>query len=266
MNQLTIELTKEIENLNSMIDYSKKIIANAPSGKIRVSQSGNSQQFYYREKEDERLNGRYLKKEERELGRQIIEREYHEKLLKVCLERKDEILKIVKKLNRLQPEEVFYSMPKGKRDNVNPVYISDGDYIKQWISHKYQGKDFPEDYPEIYSDKGERVRSKTEKIIADKLYKEKIPYKYEQPYELKKYGIVYPDFRILDVPRRQEIILEHFGMMDDEIYAGKALKKIRLYQKNGLVLGKELLITFETTDAPFDSRTFENMLVAYGLM
>ena len=89
MNQLTIELTKEIENLNSMIDYSKKIIANAPSGKIRVSQSGNSQQFYYREKEDERLNGRYLKKEERELGRQIIEREYHEKLLKVCLERKD---------------------------------------------------------------------------------------------------------------------------------------------------------------------------------
>ena len=99
-----------------------------------------------------------------------------------------------------------------------------------------------------------------------KLYKEKIPYKYEQPYELKKYGIVYPDFRILDVPRRQEIILEHFGMMDDEIYAGKALKKIRLYQKNGLVLGKELLITFETTDAPFDSRTFENMLVAYGLM
>lgn len=266
MNRLTIELTKEIENLNVMINYSRKIITNAPSGKIRVSQSGNSQQFYYREKDDEKLNGRYLRKEERELGRKILEKEYHEKLLKVCIERKSEISRIIQKLDKLDIEEVYNSMPKGKRDNIKPAYKSDDDYIKQWMDQEYQGKDFPEDYPEIYTDKGERVRSKTEKIIADKLYKEGIPYKYEQPYELKNYGIMYPDFRMLDVVHRKEIILEHFGMMDDEMYVSKALKKIRLYQKNGLVLGKKLLITFETTDAPFDSRIFENMLVAYGLM
>ncbi len=266
MNQLTIELTKETENLNAMIDYSRKIIANAPSGKIRVSQSGNSQQFYYREKDDEKLNGRYLRKEERELGRKILEKEYHKKLLKVCMERKSEISRIIQKLDELDIEEVYNSMPKGKRDNINPVYISDADYIKQWMNQVYQGKEFPENYPEIYSDRGERVRSKTEKIKADKLYKEKIPYKYEQPYELKNYGIIYPDFRILDVVHREELVLEHFGMMDDEIYVSKALKKIRLYQKNGLVLGKKLLIAFETTDTPFDSRLFENMLGAYGLM
>lgn len=83
----------------------------------------------------------------------------------------------------------------------------------------------------IITEKGEAVRSKSEKIIADKLYMKEIPYVYEQPLYLKGYGYVVPDFKILNVRTKKEYYLEHFGMMDDYEYAKNAIKKIECFQK-----------------------------------
>ena len=50
---------------------------------------------------------------------------------------------------------------------------------------------------EYYTIKGERVRSKSEKIIADELYRYQIPYKYEFPLTLATHNRniqLYPDF------------------------------------------------------------------------
>lgn len=270
MSQLLHELLKESERLRNIITCTESIIKKAPKGSIRVSMCKNSKQFYYQEKENlektKSPNGKYLRKEERELAVKIIEREYCEKLLVTCIKRKKEIDKIIETLKSTELEKVYDSMPRAKRECFAPMVLSDEMYREMWESVTYEGKEFPEDYPEIYSDRGERVRSKTEKIIADKLYKEGIPYRYEEPYELERYGIVYPDFKILDVNNRREIILEHFGMMDDEEYCRKALKKLRMYERQGLVLGKNLMITYETSTEPFDSRLFERMLREYGVM
>lgn len=276
MSKLLHELIKESERLRDIIAYSEKVITKAPKGNVRVSICKNSKQFYYQEKSSDDAsvksntskshNGRYMKKEERELAVRVIEREYYEKLLLICIKRKKEIDKVIEMLKLTEPIKVYETMPKAKRECFTPMVLSDEMYREKWERVIYEGKEFPEDYPEIYSDRGERVRSKTEKIIADKLYKEGIPYRYEEPYKLDKYGIVYPDFKILDVNNRQEIILEHFGMMDDEDYTSKALKKIKMYERQGLVLGKNLMITYETSTEPFDSRLFERMLREYGVM
>lgn len=270
MSQLLHELLKESERLRNIITCAESIIKKAPKGSIRVSMCKKSKQFYYQEKENlektKSPNGKYLRKEERELAVKIIEREYCEKLLVTCIKRKKEIDKAIEALKSTELEKVYDSVPRAKRECFAPMVLSDEMYREMWESVTYEGKEFPEDYPEIYSDRGERVRSKTEKIIADKLYKEGIPYRYEEPYELERYGIVYPDFKILDVNNRREIILEHFGMMDDEEYCRKALKKLRMYERQGLVLGKNLMITYETSTEPFDSRLFERMLREYGVM
>lgn len=44
--------------------------------------------------------------------------------------------------------------------------------------------------PISLSDKGERVRSKTEILIANALYKNDVPYRYEAPLRLNYYGII----------------------------------------------------------------------------
>lgn len=50
----------------------------------------------------------------------------------------------------------------------------------------------------------ERVRSKSEVIIADILNQEGIPYRYECPLQLKGWGKVYPDFTVLSERERPE--------------------------------------------------------------
>lgn len=46
---------------------------------------------------------------------------------------------------------------------------------------EYKGKELNDDTMEIYTQKGERVRSKSEKILADYFYYNNISYKYECP-------------------------------------------------------------------------------------
>ena len=60
--------------------------------------------------------------------------------------------------------------------------------LQAWLSEKYEGKQFREGEPVILTDRGERVRSKSEKIIADYLFRKGIPYKYEKPLYLKGLG------------------------------------------------------------------------------
>ena len=74
--------------------------------------------------------------------------------------------------------------------------------------------------------KGDRVRSKSEQIIADRLFINNIPYKYEYPIEIN--GIIYhTDFRILRMSDRKELFYEHFGKMGDEQYANDNIRSIR---------------------------------------
>lgn len=117
----------------------------------------------------------------------------------------------------------------------------------------------------IITEKGEAVRSKSEKIIADKLYMKEIPYVYEQPLYLKGYGYVVPDFKILNVRTKKEYYLEHFGMMDDYEYVKNAIKKIECFQKNEIYPGEKLLITLEASDSPLNMIILEKMVNKYLL-
>lgn len=87
-----------------------------------------------------------------------------------------------------------------------------------------------------------------------------IPYRYEYPLVLDGNVRVYPDFTILKMPERQEVYLEHFGMMDDEEYVEKALFKLSNYERNDIFLGVNLFITYETGKRPINTRALDKML------
>ena len=112
----------------------------------------------------------------------------------------------------------------------------------------------------MITERGEKVRSKSEKMIADKLLMLGVPYKYERPLYLSGMGVVYPDFTLLDIINREDVVLEHFGMMDNYAYCEKAIKKMNVYQRNGFQLGKNILYTFETNKNPIDIKNFEIMI------
>ena len=131
---------------------------------------------------------------------------------------------------------------------------TESQFVESWGSVEYEGKGFRMDLPELYTAKGERVRSKSEVMIADLLNKEAIPYRYEYPLYLKGFDLVYPDFTVLNVKKRKEIYWEHFGMMDDSEYVEKAMKKITVYAQNGIFPGINLIVTFETRKTPLNQK------------
>ena len=45
---------------------------------------------------------------------------------------------------------------------------------------------------------------------------------------------------------------EHLGMLDDDDYRKKNLKKLSDYRKNGIYTGKNLILTFEGVGSPFN--------------
>ena len=108
--------------------------------------------------------------------------------------------------------------------------------------------------------KGERVRSKSEVIIADMLSKEGIPYRYEYPLYIKGFGKIYPDFTVLNIKKREELLWEHFGMMDDAEYAEAAIRKIATYEQNGIYPGEKLILTYETRKNPINQRVINGLI------
>ena len=110
------------------------------------------------------------------------------------------------------------------------------------------------------TERGERVRSKSEKIIADKLYMLGIPYRYEFPIVLEGNIKMYPDFTILKMPERKEVYLEHFGKLDDEAYINITIMKLNTYEKNGIYVGVNLFFTYETNRKALNVKALDKML------
>lgn len=124
-----------------------------------------------------------------------------------------------------------------------PVCEYDDPSLMQWANDEYETNTYkPEQL--IYSTiKGDRVRSKSERFIADTLFKLKIPYRYE-PIMYINGQKVCPDFVILK-PNGELIIWEHFGLLDDQNYEDKAIKKIKLYNYSGYNQFRNLICTTE---------------------
>lgn len=167
-------------------------------------------------------------------------------MAKLAGKRLAQIRRITKDYEEDEIEKLFSDEHTERKKLISPIVSTWEQRIEKWGSEDYIGKEFQEGTPVILTEKGERVRSKSEKILADYFYRNKIAYKYECPLHLKGYGIVYPDFTFLSRKTKQEIYWEHDGRMDDPGYAQNAVRKILAYEENGIYPGESLILTFET--------------------
>ncbi|MBR5348604.1 MAG: hypothetical protein IK125_05145 [Lachnospiraceae bacterium] len=155
-------------------------------------------------------------------------------------------------------------MHKGKRILIEPDYEPIEKRIEEFESAKYNGLGFSDnDQTEYITNKGERVRSKSEKIIADELAKQGIPYKYEKPLHLNVDGMMknfYPDFTVMNVTTGEIKYLEHFGMVDSSNYLKNTLSKLDIYEKNGLLVGREVILLHESAYRPLSSRVITDYI------
>ena len=245
-----------MEKLNSFV---KRSLKKAPEGKLVLSTSNGVTQYYWK-KEDSQIKGEYLDKKRTKLIKALAHKDYEERLIKELEKHIKRMKKIIGWIPEKGLEEVYEKLAPARQKLVKPYVLTDEQYIEQWMRVKYVGKQGYNNNYTIITERGECVRSKSEKIIADKLNSMGIPYRYEYPLELSGYGTVYPDFTLLDITNRKEIYLEHFGMMDNPEYCDGAIAKIQTYARYGLFPGKNFLFTFETSDRPLNTVFLEELL------
>lgn len=237
-------LLAERKRLEDIVKMTQSQLINKPDGTLRLSKSKEYIQYYHCT--DENKLGKYIAKENEELIKALAQKSYDEKLLRLAEKRRKQIDRILVDYEDDEIEEIFKKEHTERQRLIQTVEPTWDQIVKMWTDEEYQGKGFREGTPMILTDRGERVRSKTEKIMADYFYRQGIEYKYECPLYLKGMGTVYPDFTFLSKKTGSEVYWEHCGMVDSPDYARNMVQKIEMYENNGIFPGEGLILTYET--------------------
>lgn len=260
------ELEKRIEVLTRIIEeneqeLSKKLYSNLPKGTIQVFDTKGRTQYYVSD------NGKrtYIKVKERSKVKDMCQKEYLERSLEAARKELKQLNKLYCMCRTDTWETVYEKQHPKKQAMQSPSWLPDHEFVRVWESEVYEKLAFQETIPEYYTDREERVRSKSEILIANALHKHQVPYYYEKPLYLNNYGTVHPDFTLLNVRERKTIYWEHMGMLDDETYMDYALDKITAYEKNGIFPGHQLVLTHETSKKPINSKLIEKIIMEYCL-
>lgn len=256
-------LESRLSELKELLLETKKACQHTPAGRLRISQKKGHPEYYLVSKRGS-LRGHYLPYKKESLICQLAQKSYDQQLLKLL---QKEITALKEYLHNTQNgtaiQKLYTSLCPARRALIQPVSLTDEKYAARWQNVETQPRQFAPDTPEYQTARGERVRSKSEVIIADTLTRYHIPYRYEYPLKITKGPqplTIYPDFLCLNVHTRQEFLWEHFGMMDDPDYAQKATSKLRLLQENGILPGRNLILTMETQNVPLSTRVLEKII------
>lgn len=255
------ELMGRRNRLVSIIRDVEKRLQKAPSGSVRVIKHKYGYQFYQRNESSEK-NGTYIPVTERQKAISLVQKKYDQQIKTAAEKQLKVINKFLKDYSPDVLKNIYKLLPEGRKELTNPVELPDAEYVRKWLSYEYDKKPFREGTPEHYTSAGERVRSKSEVMIADTLKQNGIPYRYECPLNLGNV-IVHPDFTILRVEDRETLYWEHLGLMDDSTYCQNALKKMRLYEENDIFPGINLILTMETSGIPINLAVIRNMIEKY---
>ena len=254
-------LLEEQQRLEKIIDETRNRLKDAPTGTLRMSKSHNTLKYYRCTKG--KKSGIYINRNNIDMARKLAQKAYDEKVLKLAEKRFSQIQKITKDYVENEIEEIYQKERTERQVLIEPVEPTWEQKVEEWKSREYKGKGFREDTAIILTEKGERVRSKSEKILADYFYRNGIEYKYECPLYLNGYGAIYPDFTFLSPHTGEEIYWEHNGMVDDPVYARNMVRKLQEYEKNGIFQGERLILTFETEQTVLNTSKIEQLVKRY---
>ena len=227
-----------------------------PYGRIKIKKCKSGIYYYLSTKENA---DKLLSKDDGLLIGKLLQKNYFQKALQLLNIELDALKKIQTIYPKTVIEDLYDQLSDERKKHTKPIVLGDERIVQKWLETPYRHKPFKPGAPEFYSLRGDRVRSKSEVIIADRCYAKGVPYKYECPIKVGN-KIIHPDFSALKMSELKVVYLEHCGMMDDPKYVDDLVKRINDYSEAGIILGDRLFLTFETSDTPLDVRTVDRLI------
>ena len=260
------------ERLKELIAIHKKFKTSSPpqiKGRLRISQKGKYTEYYHiinasdSNNTNSPHNGKYIPKKQHTTACQLAQKDYDSKIASLV---EEEIATLKTYLTAAPNIQALYTkMCPARQSLITPLTLTPEQYASQWKSVTWQGLPFAPGTPAYDTNQGESVRSKSEVLIANALAQHKVPYRYEYPVTLRRIQrnsttTLYPDFLCLNLRTRQELIWEHFGLMDSPDYLHNSVSKLNLYIQNKILPGQKLIITMETNTEPLTPSIIEQMI------
>ncbi|WP_051538215.1 hypothetical protein [Butyrivibrio proteoclasticus] len=212
-------------------------------GKISFSKNGTSYKFFNLTN----MNRSYIPAAEKDLIKSLCTKRYYEDKISAY---KKEIRALDLFLSRSpkDPDDIIRKHPELRSFLLDvPEYA---DEIDEWATDDDECTKHPE-HLIIQTLKGDMVRSKSEAMIADELFRSKVPYIYEKKLAVGS-DFFYPDFTVKNKRTGQIYIWEHFGKMDDPKYIeNNCLYKLNRYLRAGYIPSINFIATYEDPKNPF---------------
>lgn len=255
------QICKERHQLLSQYQILQDKLKTLPKGNLLCVRNGNYTKWY-------KSNGSspiYLPKKKHELIQQLALRKYYTlqldelsqeiQLLDQCIKSYKAIQ--FKSSSLLDTSSCYHSL---LTSHINAF----PDKVQNWISSDYVHNTEHSENLIHKTISGHLVRSKSEVIIANSLYRNKIPYRYECALHLNDLTF-YPDFTILHPRTTALFYWEHFGMMDLPSYCENAFNKLKIYANQGIIPSIQLITTYETKNRPIDSGNIQRIIEDFFL-
>jgi len=196
----------------------------------------------------------------------LAQKRYDKQVVKTATERKKLIDGFIEELEKLKDlddlSHIYRNLPTELKTLVKPHLDDDEAFVKHWMA-KNVGHNTIKNNTGNYTQKGEHVRSKSEILIADRLYAKGIPYHYEPVFDpTEEHAQLSPDFLILNVKTRKNYVWEHLGRMDDQDYRADNLWKLEQYANAGFIQGVNMIVTHESSKYPLSTRLVDQIIEA----
>ncbi len=192
MQMIQKDLFMKERELKKLIDTLKNRVEKYPEGNLTIARNKQGNSYYHCVRDEKCAKNErmiYISKREITLIRALAQKSYDKKVLKWASKCHRKIEELLECYNDGGLDKFYDDLSEPRKELVIPVEGSVNSILKSWDT-EYKGKAFQQDMPYIVTEKGERVRSKSEKILADNFLRKGVPYHYEKPLVLQGYGIL----------------------------------------------------------------------------
>lgn len=264
MPTFIIEMQQELKIQESLLNKVFDEIKNLPKGSLYCSRRGTHNYYFHSVVIDGVRQKKYVSPKNIEQAKLISNLKRKRFLLgckKVLKENVVALRVCLQKYEELDPAQIS-SRLASTYENIGNTATPQNDL--DWQHAPYTRAEMYEKNLKHEAIGGLWVRSKSEALISFALDLAHVPFHYEELLEVEDKKIA-PDFTILHPNTGEKVYWEHFGMMDDSAYATETFRKLIIYGRNGIIPGKNLIYTIETTAEPLSILVVQRMIRQFFL-
>ena len=131
MTEIKSRLEVRQKQLLKLKAVKERALKKAPDGTLHIHKKKSKIDYYHREGE-KKVTGRYIRKENLNLARQLAQKDYDSKILNSINKELNAIQKYISNYPAKNIEEIYSSLSLERQNLTIPIIETDEDYIRRW--------------------------------------------------------------------------------------------------------------------------------------